>query len=293
MAARQDPIKGGYVYVPYNGYEYRVFYEEAGQGIPLVCLHTAGTDSREYRHQLSDPEINENFRVIAFDLPSHGKSIPRVGFEKEEYKLTADFYSEFTMAFCDALGLEDPVIMGSSMGGNICLHLALNFEEKVRALIAIEACDYSPGWYISWLHHPHVHGGEACATSVYGLMAPQSPEDYRWETWWYYSQGGPGIFKGDLYFYSVDRDFRGLTDKISGNVPIYFMTGVYDFACTPEMTQQTADKVKGSECIIMEGIGHFPMCENPATFKEYLMPVLEKVRTVERGKAKAGAGSRK
>jgi pimeloyl-ACP methyl ester carboxylesterase len=293
MAARQDPIKGGYVYVPYNGYEYRVFYEEAGQGIPLVCLHTAGTDSREYRHQLSDPEINENFRVIAFDLPSHGKSIPRVGFEKEEYKLTADFYSEFTMAFCDALGLEDPVIMGSSMGGNICLHLALNFEEKVRALIAIEACDYSPGWYISWLHHPHVHGGEACATSVYGLMAPQSPEDYRWETWWYYSQGGPGIFKGDLYFYSVDHDFRGLTDKISGNVPIYFMTGVYDFACTPEMTQQTADKVKGSECIIMEGIGHFPMCENPATFKEYLMPVLEKVRTAERGKAKAGAGSRK
>ena len=42
MAARRDPIKGGYVYVPYNGYEYGVFYEEAGQGIPLVCLHTAG-----------------------------------------------------------------------------------------------------------------------------------------------------------------------------------------------------------------------------------------------------------
>lgn len=287
MAARQDPIKGGYVYVPYNGYEYRVFYEEAGQGIPLVCLHTAGTDSREYRHQLSDSEINESFRVIAFDLPRHGKSIPPVGFEKDDYKLTADFYSEFTMAFCDALELEKPVIMGSSMGGNICLHLALNHEEKVRALIAIEACDYSPGWFISWLHHPHVHGGEACAQSVYGLMAPQSPEDYRWETWWYYAQSGPGIFKGDLYFYSVDHDFRELNDKISGNVPIYFMTGVYDFACTPEMTQATADKVKGSECIIMEGIGHFPMCENPATFKEYLMPVLEKVRAAEREPAKA------
>ncbi len=289
MAARQDPIKGGYVYVPYNGYEYRVFYEEAGQGIPLVCLHTAGTDSREYRHQLSDPEINQNFRVIAFDLPRHGKSIPPVGFEKEDYKLTADFYSEFTLAFCDALGLERPVIMGSSMGGNICLHLALNHEEKVRALIAIEACDYSPGWYISWLHHPHVHGGEVQAQSVYGLMAPQSPEEYRWETWWYYSQGGPGIFKGDLYFYSVDHDFRELNDKISGNVPIYFMTGVYDFACTPEMTQATADKVKGSECIIMEGIGHFPMCENPATFKEYLMPVLERIQAGGRESAKAKA----
>jgi pimeloyl-ACP methyl ester carboxylesterase len=289
MAARRDPIQGGYVYVPYNGYEYRVFYEEAGQGIPLVCLHTAGTDSREYRHQLSDPDINQNFRVIAFDLPRHGKSIPPVGFEKEDYRLTAKFYSEFIMAFCDALELENPVIMGSSMGGNICMHLALNFEEKVRALIAIEACDYSPGWYISWLHHPHVHGGEVCATSVFGLMAPQSPEDYRWETWWYYSQGGPGIFKGDLYFYSVDHDFREFNDKISGNVPIYFMTGVYDFACTPEMTEQTAQKVKGSECIIMEGIGHFPMCENPEVFNAYLKPVLEKILAAEREPAEAGA----
>jgi pimeloyl-ACP methyl ester carboxylesterase len=76
----------------------------------------------------------------------------------------------------------------------------------------------------------------------------------------------------------VDHDFRQLNDKISGNVPIYFMTGVYDFACTPEMTRQTADKVKGSESIIMEGIGHFPMSENPVTFKKYLMPVLDKIK---------------
>jgi pimeloyl-ACP methyl ester carboxylesterase len=289
MSAVREPIVGGYVYVPYEGYEYRVFYEEAGQGIPLVCLHTAGTDSREWRHQLCDPEINQNFRVIAFDMPRHGKSIPPAGFEKEDYRLTAKFYSEFIMAFCDALGLENPVIMGSSMGGNICLHLALNFEEKLRALIAVEACDYSPGWYISWLHHPHVHGGEACAQSVFGLMAPQSPEDYRWETWWYYSQGGPGIFKGDLYFYSVDHDFREMNDQISGNVPIYMMTGVYDFACTPEMTEETAKKVKGSEAIIMEEIGHFPMSENPEVYKEYLMPVLEKILAAEREPARASA----
>jgi pimeloyl-ACP methyl ester carboxylesterase len=291
MAVRQDPIVGKYAYVPYGGREYRVFYEEAGEGIPLVCLHTAGTDSREWRHQLSDPEINSNFRVIAFDLPRHGKSIPPLGFEREEYRLTAKFYSEFVMAFCDALELERPVVMGSSMGGNICLHLALNFEERLRALIAIEACDYSPGWFISWLHHPEVHGGEACATSVFGLMAPQSPSDYRWETWWYYSQGGPGIFKGDLYFYSVDHDFRELNERISGAVPIYFMTGVYDFACTPEMTSQTAEKIKGSETIIMEGIGHFPMSENPVTFKKYLMPVLDKIRGAAAGAGKEAAGA--
>jgi pimeloyl-ACP methyl ester carboxylesterase len=290
VTAIHEQVTGRYVYVPYGGHEYRIYYEEAGSGIPLVCLHTAGTDAREWRHQLNDPEITTSYRVIAFDMPRHGKSIPPAGFEREEYRLTASFYSEFVMAFCDTLELDRPVIMGSSMGGNICLHIALNFEQKVRALIAIEACDHSPGWYISWLEHPHVHGGEACATSVYGLMAPQSPEEYRWETWWYYAQGGPGIFRGDLYFYSVDHDFRKLNEKISGNVPLYLMTGVYDFACTPEMTEATAKKIKGAESIIMQEIGHFPMSENPVTFKKYLMPVLNKIHSVEPGVAAQSTG---
>ena len=54
-------------------------------------------------------------------------------------------------------------------------------------------------------------------------------------------------------------------------------TGVYDFACTPEMTEKTAARIKNSECIIMEEIGHFPMSENPVVFKKYLMPVLEQI----------------
>lgn len=289
MGAVHEPIIGRYVKVPHGGYDYRVYYEEAGEGVPLVCLHTAGADSREYRHQLCDSEITDKFRVIAFDLPRHGKSIPPVGFEKEEYRLTGDFYSEFVVAFCEALELEKPVIMGCSMGGNICLHLAANHEERFGALISLEGSEYSPGWHISWLHHPQVHGGEACATSVFGLMAPQSPDEYRWETWWYYSQGGPGIFKGDLYFYSVDHDFREMTDTISGDLPIYFLTGEYDFACTPENSEATAQKIKGAEYMLMEDIGHFPTSENPEVFKKYLMPVLEKIQKAESKPTKAKA----
>jgi pimeloyl-ACP methyl ester carboxylesterase len=205
-----DPIVGRYVYVQCEGKTYRTYYEENGEGIPLVCLHTAGTDARQYRHQLCDPEITANFRAIAFDMPWHGKSLPPSDFylKEDEYKLTAKFYSDFIVAFCHALELKKPVIMGQSMGGNVCLTLALRYEHEFLALVALEACDYSPGWWIEPLHHPHIHGGEVVATSVFGLMSPESPDEYRWETWWYYSQGGPGVFKGDLYFYSVDYDYR-------------------------------------------------------------------------------------
>ncbi|HIO22844.1 MAG TPA: alpha/beta hydrolase, partial [Nitrospinaceae bacterium] len=33
----------------------RIYVEEAGSGIPLVCLHTAGSDSRQFRHLMTDP----------------------------------------------------------------------------------------------------------------------------------------------------------------------------------------------------------------------------------------------
>ena len=70
-----------------------------------------------------------------------------------------------------------------------------------------------------------------------GLIAPQSPEVRDRETLWAYKQGGPGVFKGDLYFYRVDGDLRGRVEKIDTKVcPLYLLTGEYDFSCTPEDT---------------------------------------------------------
>lgn len=46
--AKLEPITGRYVYVPYEGEEYRTYFEENGGGIPLVCLHTgSGNDPEE------------------------------------------------------------------------------------------------------------------------------------------------------------------------------------------------------------------------------------------------------
>jgi pimeloyl-ACP methyl ester carboxylesterase len=42
----------------------------------LVCLHTAGSDGRQWRHLLADEELAKKFRIIAFDMPWHGKSNP-------------------------------------------------------------------------------------------------------------------------------------------------------------------------------------------------------------------------
>ena len=51
----------------------------------------------------------------------------------------------------------------------------------------------------------------------------------------------------EVNIYMVSRhDFRGKCETIKGKIPTYFITGEYDFACTPEMTRDTAAKVKNS-----------------------------------------------
>jgi pimeloyl-ACP methyl ester carboxylesterase len=92
-------------------------------------------------------------------------------------------------------------------------------------------------------------------------------------------QGGPGVFKGDLYFYRVDSDLRGKLDGIqTAACPLYLLTGEYDFSCSPEDTGRTAAAIPGAEVTIMKDVGHFPMSENPARFREYILPVLEKIQ---------------
>jgi pimeloyl-ACP methyl ester carboxylesterase len=175
--------------------------------------------------------------------------------------------------------LDRPVVMGCSIGGRIVLNLAIDHAAEFRALIGLEAADFQAPWYdTSWLHRPDVHGGEVCAALVSGLIAPQSPESSRRETLWAYMQGGPGVFKGDLYFYRVDGDLRGRVEKIdTGVCPLYLLTGEYDFSCTPEDTMRTAAAIGGASVTIMEQLGHFPMSENPEQFRRYIAPVLGRI----------------
>jgi pimeloyl-ACP methyl ester carboxylesterase len=279
-----EPITGRYVRLEIGGRPHRIYVEEAGEGIPLLCLHTAGSDNRQFRHLMTDDAVTRHHRVIAFDMPGHGKSTPPPGWQDEEYRLTARTYMDTILAVSTALGLERPVGLGCSIGGRIVLHLAMEHAAAFRALIGLEAADHQQPWYdTTWLHRPDVHGGEVCAALVSGLCSPTSPSETRWETLWTYLTSGPGIFKGDLYFYRVDSDLRGRTAAIdTARCPLYLLTGEYDFSCTPEDTARTARAIPGARITIMQGLGHFPMSEDPARFRRYLLPVLEEIRAQSR-----------
>ncbi|MEM1197668.1 MAG: alpha/beta hydrolase [Pseudomonadota bacterium] len=275
-----EPVTGRYMNTELWGTRHRIYWEEAGEGIPLVCLHTAGSDGRQFRALMNDKDVTSNFRVIAFDMPWHGKSSPPAGWESETCELTTAKYLDLILTVCSALELDRPVVMGCSIGGRIVLHLARQHPDAARCVIGLQSAGMvNPYYDIDWLYRSDVHSAHVCAGMVSGLIAPTVPDAHRWETLWHYMQSGPGIFKGDLHFYTVEGDIMDHVGEIdTSRCPIYMLTGEYDFSCSPEMSQRTAEAIDGAQLQIMEGLGHFPMSEDPDAFKGYLMPVLEDIR---------------
>jgi pimeloyl-ACP methyl ester carboxylesterase len=282
-----EPVVGRYLRLDFNGKPHRLYFEEAGEGIPLLCLHTAGADGRQYRAILNDAEITRRYRVIAFDLPWHGKSSPPPGFESEVYRLTTDLYVDTVMAVSRALKLERPVVMGCSIGGRAVLHLALRHGAHFRAAIGLQSATHAePGADtrlrdLGVLFRPDVHGQEAAAGTVACLISPTSPQVEKWETLWHYMQGGPSVFLGDLHYYFSDGDLRNTDlDRLDAETcPLYLLTGEYDLSATPALTAELARRVKARHFEVMKGLGHFPMSESPQQFRRYLLPVLERIAT--------------
>jgi pimeloyl-ACP methyl ester carboxylesterase len=164
------------------------------------------------------------------------------------------------------------------MGGAIVLKLAADSGRELRGVIGLESSAFAPGRYNDYLHHPAVHGGEMVASYTYGLCSPSSPEAGARENWWYYSQSGPGVYAGDVHFYSNDWDGRDDLNQIDTSVcKVSLLTGEYDYSCTPDMSRAVASAIPGSRLTIMKGLGHFPMIENYPAFREYLMPELDRM----------------
>src|SRR4051812_40144178 len=126
-----EPIVGRYISIDFDGKAHRLFVEEAGRGLPLLCLHTAGADSRQYRQFMNDAAVTDRFRVVAFDLPYHGRSTPPDGWWLEKYRLTTKSYLAMIRAVWEALGLQRPVLMGCSMGGAILLKVAAEYQGEL------------------------------------------------------------------------------------------------------------------------------------------------------------------
>ena len=141
MPVEYEPIAGRYATLELDGRPCRLFFEEAGQGHSRSSACTPpAPDSRQYRHLMLDEAVTAYYRVIAFDMPWHGKSFPPAGYQDEEYRLTTrGLYRGRSSPSPTRWSSTGPVLLGCSIGGRIVLNVAARHAGRFRALIGLQA----------------------------------------------------------------------------------------------------------------------------------------------------------
>ena len=104
-----------------------IYYEEHGQGPPLVMILGLGQDTATWSFQI--PELSNRLRLIVFDNRDCGKSSRCL----DDY--TTRTMAQDTIGLMDHLGIDQAHICGTSMGGMIAQQVVLMAPERVNSLI--------------------------------------------------------------------------------------------------------------------------------------------------------------
>lgn len=116
----------------------RLEYVEQGDrnGTPVILLHGYTDSWRSY--ELLLPHLPRSLRVFAITQRGHGNSgRPAQGYEARDF-------AQDVAAFMDAVGLDQAVIVGHSMGATVAQRFALDYPERTRALL-LEGAFVRPG----------------------------------------------------------------------------------------------------------------------------------------------------
>ena len=106
------------------------FFRQYGQGNPILILHGWLGVSDNWI-SIGKFLSTEGYNVIIPDLPNHGRSFHTNEFSYKEM-------AEIIYGFCKTKGLEEPIIIGHSMGGKIAMEMINIDEDYFKSLIVVD-----------------------------------------------------------------------------------------------------------------------------------------------------------
>ena len=247
------------------------------EGAPVLALvHGLGLTRATWDGLI--PALAARYRVLNYDLLGHGESALPDG------AITLASFSEQLVALMDELGVARAAVVGFSLGGMINRRLALDHPDRASALVI--------------LNSPHERGAEAQrlveerarATDAGGPGATIEATLERWFT--------PGfraarrdvtdairgwVMANDPVAYTKCRYVlaAGVTELIRPATPItaptLVMTCEHDSGSTPAMAHAIAGEIPGAQSLVVPGLQHMGLVEEPKLFTEPTLAFLDTV----------------
>lgn len=240
---------------------------EAGTGDPIIFVHGVVTTSNIFPKYLN--AYSPDFRGIAVDLRGYGDS------QKPDSGFTIKQFSTDLIALADKLGIDKPVWVGVSMGGMILQQLALDYPDRVRALVLVSTTDGAMGLdnAVPTIGNPRDFA-EVSRNIIIESFPPGTPSALyqplldRIPTW-------NGTVLREALTSMARANVHGQLYKITA--PTLIIVGTKDDVATPAIARGIQAQIAGAQ-LVEFNTGHFMMAEDPERFRTVLGEFLQTLK---------------
>lgn len=260
--------------------------EARGSGPPVVLLHAGIGDSGMYDDQVD--VFARDHLVVRYDARGFGRSPVQPG----ELSVRRDL-----LAVLDAYGLERAALVGTSLGANTALQVAVTAPERVSALVLAGAGLPGHEWSAEIDAYNEAEDRAAAAGDV------EAAVEANLEMW--LSARAPAAVRerlaemlrrsfalqfpvwDDVTSEQLDPPVTALLGEIG--VPTLVLVGREDVADMHELAARIHAGVPGAEHAVLDGAAHIPSMERPEAFSRLVLGFL--ARAVGTGAARVRSGA--
>ncbi|HUG07456.1 MAG TPA: alpha/beta fold hydrolase [Acidimicrobiia bacterium] len=230
----------------------------------LVLLHSLGTDRTLWEGQVN-PLIATGRRVIAIDLPGHGRSTAGIG------PYTIDTVGKDVSELIELVEPGSFEIMGISFGGLVGLWLAITAPERVSALVAANTSGRL-GSKTLWDDRIAAVRRSGLGPISHDVLARFFAPDFASDHPDLYARFSEVFSSTDPVGYTgcctILRD-TDLTDQVGSiSCPVLVVGGDLDVATPPDQIRTLHRQIEGSLVEVIQGAAHLSNVDRPDAYNQ-------------------------
>jgi pimeloyl-ACP methyl ester carboxylesterase len=225
----------------------QIYYALYGEGDPVILLHGGLGHADMWSHQVA--ELSKTYQVIVMDSRGHGRST------RNDEPYTYELMASDVIALMDFLKIDNASLIGSSDGGIIGLVMAINNPERLERVFAFGANADPSGLITDIADDTVINQYSEMASADYARLS-STPDAYQS----FLEVTGEMVATQP----NITEELKTIT------IPVTIAEGEYSEVIKREHTEMMAREIPGAKLVILSGVSHFAMFQNPEEFNAAL-----------------------
>lgn len=258
-----------------------IAYTDRGMGLPVIFLHAFPLNRQMWEGEIQALLEDQRYRLVALDWRGFGESEISSSPTKPVIS-TMKMFADDIAGLMDALGIQQAVLCGLSMGGYAAFAFARDYGERVRGLIL---ADTRPGSdtpeaitnreNVAQLAETHGSG------AIADLQLPRLISDHT-------RQHHPEVETRVRQLidaatpYGIAAASRGMAVRVDSSdllptltCPTLVIVGEHDALTPPSVARDYAARIPGAQFAVIPHAGHLSNLEQPQVFIQTIRQFLQ------------------